>query len=109
MHCATVKINEVPTEVITYGRWIEEGIAAHGKRDIIIVITGNPGVPAFYKEFAKTLQLKLPTEVPIWIIGHTGHTKPPDNLPDFYPDTKTGRHLYDMKGNLEHKVCLVLF
>ena len=104
MHRAVVKINEVPTEVMTCGRWIEEGIAAEGKQDIVIIITGNPGVPAFYQEFAQTVQSKLPTEVPIWVIGHTGHTKPPPNLPDSYPDTKTSRNLYDLKGNLEHKV-----
>lgn len=106
MHRATININEIPTEIITYGRWIEEGIAVDGKRDIVIIITGNPGVPAFYKEFAQNLQSKLPTEVPIWIIGHTGHTKPPDHHPNSYPDTKTARHLYDLKGNLEHKVCI---
>ncbi|KAJ8664255.1 hypothetical protein QAD02_005917 [Eretmocerus hayati] len=103
MHCATVKIHDVPTEVITYGRWIEEGIVADGKKDIVIIITGNPGIPAFYKEFAENIQSKLPTEVPIWIVGHTGHTKPPDNVPNMFVDTKTGRHLYDMRGNLDHK------
>ncbi|XP_008216360.1 lipid droplet-associated hydrolase [Nasonia vitripennis] len=104
MHRATVKINEIPTEIITYNRWIEEGIAVGGRKDVVIVITGNPGVPDFYKGFAEQLQAKLPSEVPIWIIGHTGHTKTPDNLPNCYPDTKPARHLYDLKGNLKHKI-----
>ncbi|KAL7305322.1 hypothetical protein TKK_0002452 [Trichogramma kaykai] len=103
MYQATVPINGVPTEVISYGRWIEEGISTTGRQDVVIVITGNPGVPSFYKEFAAQIQKSLPTEVPVWIIGHTGHTKPPSHLPNSLPDPKTCRHLYDLDGNIKHK------
>lgn len=104
MHRSTVVVNQVPTEIITCGRWIEEGLANDGKRDIVIVITGNPGIPAFYEEFIETVNSKLPTEVPVWVIGHAGHTRPPDNALLDVPDTRNHRNLYDLKGQLDHKV-----
>ncbi|XP_014212970.1 lipid droplet-associated hydrolase [Copidosoma floridanum] len=109
MFTSVVNINQVPTEIIAYNCWIEEvGLDINGKKDIVILITGNPGVPAFYKEFASQLQSMLPTDVPIWIIGHTGHAiNPEDNVNHSYPDLKTHSHLYNLNGNLEHKVQFV--
>lgn len=100
-----VKINGVPTEIIAFNHQIDEGITVNNRRkDVVIIITGNHGVPGFYKEFAEAIQSKLPKEVPIWIIGHAGHTKPPDDLIQDYPDFEKEKHLYDMNGNVQHKV-----
>lgn len=109
MHRSIVTVNQVPTEIITCGRWIEEGLAKDGKKDVVIVITGNPGIASFYEEFVETINSKLPSEVSVWVIGHAGHINPPENLPITIPDTKNHRNLYDLKGQLNHKVCKFIY
>ena len=100
MQKAMIICNEVPTEVITLGRWIEEGLEPDGKKDVVVVIPGNPGIPSFYEEFIKSLKSKLPPETPIWILGYAGFVQPSNNLITLPED----RHLYDLKGQLDHKV-----
>lgn len=105
MFKSIVNVNKVPTEIISFNKSIEDELDEPSIKDIVIVITGNPGVPAFYKEFARQLQSKLSSKVPIWIIGHTGHTLNLDNDDyNLYPDPKINKNLYDLNGNLEHKV-----
>ncbi|XP_015589159.1 lipid droplet-associated hydrolase [Cephus cinctus] len=99
--------NGVQTHIVTEGRWVEEGLAPDGRKDIVIVIPGNPGVPAFYEGFIKSLKTKLPTETPVWIVGHAGHVLPPKHLQISIPDTSTGKHFYDLKGQLEHKAQFI--
>ncbi|XP_011502177.1 PREDICTED: UPF0554 protein C2orf43 homolog [Ceratosolen solmsi marchali] len=103
MYRKTVKVNEVPTEIISCTPWTENKVLQDGKQDIILIITGNPGVPAYYEEFAISLKNCLFKKLPVYIIGHSGHTKPPPNMCNYYPDIRTETHLYDLKGNLEHK------
>jgi len=65
MQEAYVNINSIPTHIFTWGRWIEETIT---EKEIVICITGNPGLPGFYTEFAGTLQKEL-GDLPVWVIG----------------------------------------
>lgn len=102
MQQAFVNINNVPTRVITWGKWIEESFQPEEPKDIIICIPGNPGLPGFYKEFLQTIHSKV--GCPVWIVGHAGH-EVPDN-PSLYhlPDLQANGNLYGLQGQIEHKV-----
>ncbi|XP_012280823.1 lipid droplet-associated hydrolase [Orussus abietinus] len=106
MQEAMIPINGVPTHVMTQGCWIEEDLAPGGCKDIVVLITGNPGIPEFYKGFIKSLKEKLPSETPVWVVGHAGHVQPPKLLhakPSDIPD----KQLYDMKGQYDHKMQFI--
>lgn len=65
-----VKINNIPTKIITFGRWITEKSNGKGEK-IILVVPGNPGIPGFYKEFMEILHKKH--KCAVWAIGYSGH------------------------------------
>lgn len=66
-----VEINEVPTHIITWGQWIEDEFDGKAK-EIVLMITGNPGLPGFYAKFCESLYNELDKEVPVWIISYAG-------------------------------------
>lgn len=72
-----IDINNVPTHILCWGTWINDHFNETTK-DIVLVITGNPGLPGFYSSFASTLFNELnggfggKRKFPIWIIGHAG-------------------------------------
>ncbi|CAK9796862.1 Lipid droplet-associated hydrolase [Anthophora quadrimaculata] len=104
MYRATLKLNGVPTKVIAEGCWVEEGLARCTKKDIVILLTGNPGVPDFYEGFVKTIRSRLPsTEVPIWIVGHAGHTQPSSSLAYTMPSNLTWDEHYGLMAQVQHK------
>lgn len=105
MHQAMLCCNGVQTQVITEGRWVEEGLASSGKKDLVLVIPGNPGVPGFYKKFIKYLKLQLPTEVPVWVVGHAGHVQPPKHLA-FSSSESSHNNLFSLNGQLRHMVYI---
>lgn len=107
MQRAMLNWNGVPTQVITEGRWVEEGLSQCGNKDIVVIIPGNPGVPQFYEGFIKTLKTKLPSETPVWVIGHAGHVQPPNNLLSTMPNDSTWYQHYSLMAQLEHKVSLL--
>ncbi|KAJ8974021.1 hypothetical protein NQ317_006491 [Molorchus minor] len=98
MHQAYLELNKVRTKISTWGRWVEE--STKEVEDIVIIVTGNPGVNGFYDLFAKTLYEKLGYSV--WCIGHAGHDLPegPIDLPKF----NEHRELYGLQGQIKHKV-----
>ncbi|KAF7995938.1 hypothetical protein HCN44_007045 [Aphidius gifuensis] len=103
MHQAMLCCNGVQTQIITEGRWVEEGLASSGKKDLVLVIPGNPGVPGFYKKFIKYVKLQLPTEVPVWVVGHAGHVQPPKHLA-FSSSESSHNNLFNLNGQLRHKI-----
>ncbi|XP_031831569.2 lipid droplet-associated hydrolase isoform X3 [Nomia melanderi] len=103
MQCAMPAWDGVPTRVIAEGQWIEEDILQHGKKDIVLIIPGNPGVPDFYEGFMKSLKTKLPSEIPIWAVGHSGHVQPPNNLSYTMPSDSTWNINYSLIAQVEHK------
>ncbi|XP_015436696.1 PREDICTED: lipid droplet-associated hydrolase [Dufourea novaeangliae] len=107
MQRAMLKWNNVPTQVITEGRWVEEGLLGYGKKDVVVVIPGNPGIPEFYEGFIKSLKTKLPTETPVWVIGHAGHVQPPNNLTITMPSDSTWTEHYSLIAQLEHKKSFI--
>lgn len=71
-----VYLNDVPTRVVTWGKWIEEPFTEDEGKELILCIPGNPGVTKFYENFLQTVYDKVKT--PIWIVGHSGHEWPKD-------------------------------
>lgn len=66
-----VEINKVPTHIFTWGQWVEDEFKEENK-EIVLIITGNPGLPGFYTKFCSSLYNELDKKVPIWVIGHAG-------------------------------------
>lgn len=66
MREAFVNISEVPTHIMTWGHWIEESFP---KKEVVICITGNPGLPGFYSKFMSSIHDTVGTEIPVWVIG----------------------------------------
>lgn len=99
MHEAFLNLNGVRTKVSTWGKWVEE--SPGGVDDIVLIITGNPGINGFYNTFAKTIHENLGYSV--WCLGHAGHDLPKQliTLPKF----KECQELYGLKGQVQHKVC----
>ena len=103
MQRAMLKWSGVPTQVITEGRWVEEGLSQYGKKDLVVVIPGNPGIPQFYDGFIKTMKSRLPTETPVWVVGHAGHVQPPNNLSLTMPNDSTWNENYGLMAQVQHK------
>ncbi|XP_055382323.1 lipid droplet-associated hydrolase [Condylostylus longicornis] len=102
---AYVDINGVPTNILTWGRWLEESLG--DAEEIIICITGNPGLPGFYTEFGHTIHKNLGLKTPVWIIGHAGHDEPSKKSLKQVPTLKHNEHLYDLSGQIEHKLSFI--
>lgn len=100
-----LRCNGVATQVITEGRWVEEGLADDGRKDIVLVIPGNPGIPAFYTGFIKALKSRLPTETPVWVMGHAGHVLGP-RPGNFMFEENPRDPAFTLQGQIEHKVGL---
>lgn len=64
-------------------------------------------MPGFYTTFATTLYNELGNELPIWVIGHAGHDEPKKVLQLKTPPLKGNEHLYNLAGQLEHKVDFI--
>ncbi|KAK2584422.1 hypothetical protein KPH14_006803 [Odynerus spinipes] len=107
MHKAMICCNDVQTQVITEGRWIEESFPQSGNKNVVIVIPGNPGIPLFYKDFIKSLSSKLPPETPIWAVGHAGHVQPPKGLEIAMPSEREWNKYYGLNAQVEHKVQFI--
>lgn len=97
-------INSVPTHVFTYGKKLDENFEDHN--ELVISITGNPGLAGFCLPFLSTLHQEL-NELPVWGIGHAGHDDPPTESGLIVPPLEGNEHLYNLQGQLKHKVCKV--
>ncbi|XP_076289039.1 lipid droplet-associated hydrolase-like isoform X2 [Lasioglossum baleicum] len=102
MH-AMLTLNDVPTPVAAEGCWIKEDLSQLGKKDVVIIIPGNPGIPEFYTGFINSLKSRVPNETPIWLVGHSGHVQPPDNLIHTMPSDSIWYKSYSLMAQVEHK------
>lgn len=66
-----VEVNQVPTHVLTWGHSIRDKFDGD-KKEMVLVITGNPGLVGFYSSFGTTLFHELDKKIPVWVIGHAG-------------------------------------
>lgn len=101
-HKGVVIINDVPTVVETWGRWIEESPSQQNE-DIILCIPGNPGVTGYYKNFLQTIYDKL--QCTIWVLGHAGHQRIRNNNIKV-PKLEGNEKLYSVQGQIDHKVSI---
>lgn len=107
MQEAYVNICDIPTHVMTWGRWIEESWPEN-KKELVICITGNPGLPGFYTKFLSTVHDHLNHEVPVWILSQLGHDDPPATSIRKVPALKGNEKVYDLDGQIKHKVRILL-
>ncbi|KAL6256301.1 hypothetical protein P5V15_012418 [Pogonomyrmex californicus] len=103
MHRALINCNQVQTEVVSQGRWIEEDPQPHSSKQIVLLIPGNPGIPRFYEGFIKAINSRLTSEIPIWIVGHAGHVQPPRDLDIAMPSDQKWAESYSLSAQLQHK------
>lgn len=99
-----VEISGIPTRIVTMGKWIEEPFDTSKEKEIVLIITGNPGLPGFYTSFITTLYQHLGREVPVWIIGHAGHEEPDGKQRSNVPKLQGNEHKFDLAGQLAHKI-----
>lgn len=107
MNDAYVNVNNVPTKVMTWGKWIEEDFEGDERKEIVILVPGNPGITDFYKDFLQTIYDKV--NIPVWAIGHAGHEPPKDNnqLYDM-PVLNNNKDIYGLDGQVKHKVINII-
>jgi pimeloyl-ACP methyl ester carboxylesterase len=97
-----VNINGVSTHVITWGGWIEDTLNAEHK-EIVLLVTGNPGLAGYYTTFLTRLQSHL--GVPVWAVSLAGHVLPPSM--NSLPPLRQNPELYNLKGQIEHKLAFI--
>ncbi|GJQ71987.1 hypothetical protein Trydic_g3091 [Trypoxylus dichotomus] len=100
-----VYLNDVPTRVVTWGKWIEESFEYEKNKELILFIPGNPGVTAFYEIFLATIYEKVRT--PVWIVGHSGHEKPTNPEDYSIPDPKEHRNKFDLDTQIKNKMLFI--
>lgn len=99
-------VGKTPTHIMTWGKWIEESLG--DQKEIVICITGNPGLPGFYTQFLSTIYNCLNKELPVWVIGHAGHDEALDGpYKKPLPPLKGNESLYCLAGQLQHKVDFI--
>lgn len=105
LHQDVVPVDNIPTKVITCGRWLDEKLPVNEKL-LIIVIPGNPGAIEYYEEFVCSLYEGLQRAVPIWAVSHAGHT-------GLSPEQNTGPQIgdheefYNLEGQIQHKIAFI--
>lgn len=66
MRDAFIPVNNVPTRVMAWGPWIEEPFEC---KEVVLCITGNPGLVEYYTHFLTTVHEELGADVPVWVIS----------------------------------------
>lgn len=62
-----VNIRDVPTRVVTWGKRLDEPFDS--KKEVVLFVTGNPGIAGFYSYFLASLHSMLDGSKPIYLIG----------------------------------------
>uniref|UniRef100_D3TPK1 Lipid droplet-associated hydrolase n=1 Tax=Glossina morsitans morsitans TaxID=37546 RepID=D3TPK1_GLOMM len=99
---AFVNICNIPTHIVTCGKWVEETL--DNVKELAICITGNPGLPGFYTEFCNALHERLEKKMPVWVVGHLGHENPPETSLREVPQLKGNEELFDLDSQVRHKI-----
>ena len=97
-----VTVNGVSTHVCTWGGWIEDQAEF---KEIIVFIPGVPGIIGYYDKFLSKLHSLL--NVPVWGISYAGHMIPPATEKPGLPTLNKHPHLYDLKGQVDHKIDFI--
>lgn len=99
-----VTVNGVATHVITWGGWVEDQLNADHK-EIVLLITGNPGLAGYYTTFLTRLHSRL--GIPVWAVSLAGHVLPPSTSPYSLPSLRKNPELYNLQGQVEHKLAFI--
>ncbi|XP_045478410.1 lipid droplet-associated hydrolase-like [Harmonia axyridis] len=73
-----VNINNVPTLVTTFGRWVTDP-TERDENEIILLLPANNGSTGFYKLFMRILHTKY--QCPVWVVANSGHDLKPGEKP----------------------------
>lgn len=96
-----IPIADVPTHVMAWGPWIEETFP---RKEVIICITGNPGLVGYYSHFLATVHEHVAADVPVWTLGHAGHDEPPSSsVGRQVPPLRGNEHRFDLAAQVRHK------
>lgn len=101
-----VDVAELPTHIMTWGKWVEEPFKPDEK-EVCICITGNPGLPGFYTTFLSTLYESLGKQMPVWVIGQAGHDDPPESSEKMVPALMDNEKMFDLQGQVYHKAAFI--
>lgn len=99
-----VKVNAVPTHVMTWGGDMK---LDDNTKEIVLLIPGNPGQCGYYTIFCSTIFKELEEKFPVWVVGHAGHDDPQSDSGLLSPQLKGNEHLYDLGGQVKHKVAFI--
>lgn len=66
-----IDLNSVPTHIFSWGQKPQDSFEKSIK-EVVLIITGNPGLGGFYTSFCSTLYNELDKKIPVWVIGHAG-------------------------------------
>lgn len=66
------------------------------------------GIPSFYTHFLETVYQQLGERIPVWSLGHAGHELPSQYAIDQSPSLYDNQDLYNLTGQIQHKVSLFL-
>lgn len=104
MQTEWITVNGIPTKILTWGKTLEEAKNDSASDEYIVCIPGNPGIVDVYVQFLNEIHEE--TNYNVWIIGHAGHNIIETiDMPPYEPN----KVLYSLKGQIKHKVCLILF
>lgn len=101
-----VDVGELTTHIMTWGKWIEEKFSPDEK-EVVICITGNPGLVGFYTKFLASVYETLDRKIPVWAIGHIGHDDPPKSSGKSVPDLMDNEKIFDLQGQVFHKRAFI--
>ncbi|XP_045493859.1 lipid droplet-associated hydrolase [Colias croceus] len=90
-------LNSVETSLLIW----DNPFDTNGK-DVILCVTGNPGVTDFYIEFAA--ELYQSHSMPICVIGQAGHEEVPHEKSNILSSQE---HLFNLEGQIKHKLDLI--
>uniref|UniRef100_U5EJC0 Lipid droplet-associated hydrolase n=1 Tax=Corethrella appendiculata TaxID=1370023 RepID=U5EJC0_9DIPT len=100
-------ISNIPTHIMTWGKWIEESFDENEK-ELVICISGNPGLPGFYTKFLSVLHSTCNREIPVWVIGHAGHDEEPESVyKKKVPILAGNEELFNLDAQIKHKVDFI--
>ncbi|XP_072505395.1 lipid droplet-associated hydrolase isoform X2 [Notamacropus eugenii] len=112
LHDEFVVCGGVVTHVLKCGPWADLFNTKDNPKLLVLVIPGNPGIPAFYVEFVKALYLSLQKRYPVWVISHAGHVSAPSGVkvdeegPED-PSTQKLDDAFGLEGQVEHKLAFL--
>ncbi|XP_028161500.1 lipid droplet-associated hydrolase [Ostrinia furnacalis] len=91
------RLNHVQGRLLVWGDPFSESAS-----EVIVCITGNPGIIDFYDIFCS--ELNTNTGLPVCLVGQSGHDIIPNERS--YSLQNEG-YLFDLRGQIEHKLDLI--